>query len=98
MGGVIAPMMDAVAQSNFISQIQSDPMHAINDLVDQISQHYIGVSTQGSFGGGFQFNPKYLYATYGGLIAGIVGHKLANKFGINRYMKRVPMIGKYVQL
>jgi hypothetical protein len=88
-------MLDSMKECNFTGQLMSDPMNAVVDLVDQISQHYIGISTQGSFQG---FNPKYLYQTYGGLMAGIVGHYVATKFGINRAMKRIPLVGKYIAL
>ena len=95
IGGVIAPMLDAAKECNFVAQIQSDPLNAVTDMVDQISQHYIGFSTKGSFVG---FNSKYMIQTYGGLVAGIVGHYVANKFGINRAMKRIPLVGKYIAL
>ena len=97
IGGVVAPMLDAAKECNFVTQIQTDPVNAFTDLIDQISQHYIGISTQGSFGSA-QFNPKYLWQTYGGLAAGIAGHWVAQKTGVNRYMKRIPMIGKYIAL
>lgn len=36
--------------------------------------------------------------TYVPIALGVVGHKLANKFGVNRAMKKIPLIGKYAQL
>jgi hypothetical protein len=36
--------------------------------------------------------------TYSMLIAGYVGHMIANKIGANRAMGKIPLIGKYVKL
>ena len=35
---------------------------------------------------------------WGPIIGGAVGHMIANKVGINRYMHRIPMVGKYLSL
>lgn len=39
-----------------------------------------------------------MVATYTGILAGFIGHKLATRFGINRYMAKIPLAGKYLEL
>lgn len=94
IGGVVAPVAISLQKSNFLTDIQSDPMKATTGLIDQLCQRYTGLSPL--YGNPWSLQP--VIETYTGLFAGIVGHKLANKFGINRYMKRVPFLGKYIQL
>jgi hypothetical protein len=94
LGGVVAPMVVAIQKSNFISDVQSDPMKAVSGLADQICQRYTGFSPL--YGQTWSMQP--MIETYTGLLAGVAGHMLANKFGVNRTMKRVPFIGKYIQL
>jgi hypothetical protein len=36
--------------------------------------------------------------TYGSLLAGYLGHRLATKFGVNRYLGKIPILGKWVEL
>lgn len=69
-------------------------------FLDQIGQRYTGVSFFPDASGrqSTDINFAYLANTYGGLLAGVVGHKLANKFGVNRAMKKIPIVGKWVQL
>ena len=68
------------------------------DVLDQIGQRYTGISIFPERSGNRGFNTTYLFNTYGGLLAGIAGHMLATKFGVNKYMRRIPMIGKYIAL
>lgn len=35
---------------------------------------------------------------YAPIVGGLLGHWLANKAGINKYMHRIPMVGKYISL
>lgn len=92
--GVVAPMLIAVQKSNFLTDVQTDPMKASTGLIDQICQRYTGLSPLY----GNPFNAGFLFETYGGLAAGIFGHMLANKFGVNKSMKKIPFLGKYVEL
>jgi hypothetical protein len=39
--------------------------------------------------------PITTYATIG---LGILGSKLANKFGVNRQIRKIPVVGKYIKL
>jgi len=32
------------------------------------------------------------------VVMGVVGHKIANKLGINRTMKKIPLLGQYIKL
>jgi len=98
LGGVVAPMMDSFERAGGMSQLQSDPMKFGTGFVDQIGQHYMGLSIFPGQSGVRGLNTAYLFNTYSGLLAGIAGHMLANKLGVNRQMRRVPVIGKWVQL
>ena len=98
LGGVVAPMMDSFERAGGMDDLKSDPVKFGKGFIDQIAQHYTGYSVFPDVSGVTGLNTQYLFNTYGGLLAGVVGHMLANKFGINRYMKKVPLIGKYVQL
>lgn len=35
---------------------------------------------------------------WGPIIGGAAGHFIANKIGVNRYMHKLPMVGKYISL
>lgn len=48
--------------------------------------------------GAGQFFVQYPVKTYGELIAGAIGSKIATKLGANRQMNKIPMLGKYVKL
>ena len=52
---------------------------------------------------GYDLNKKEwtggnMLSTYGAMFAGILGHMLASKLGANRAIKRIPILGKWVQL
>lgn len=94
MGGLVAPMATALQKSNFFADIQTDPMKATTGLIDQVFQRYTGFSPL--YGYGWQMQP--LIETYGGLFAGMAGHMIANKLGVNKQFRKIPVVGKYVQL
>jgi len=56
----------------------------------ELRKNVMGVEWDGSF------NPGALVGTYTPIITGVVVHKLANKFGINSYVRR--MTGGYLSL
>jgi hypothetical protein len=87
-------MWDSFERAGGIGSLTADPIGFGKGFVDQIGQHYTGYS----FLSGGGMNTAYLFNTYGGLIAGYAGHMIANKLGVNRYMKKIPMVGKWVQL
>lgn len=95
IGGLVAPMLTAVQKSNFISDIQSDPLKAIIGLTDQIGQRYTGFSMFGFEQG---FHPEHVIPTYLGLGLGVVGSKLATMSGVNRTIGMIPYIGKKIKL
>jgi len=45
-----------------------------------------------------KFFPQHLITTYGEIVAGAIGSKIATKLGVNHTMAKIPMIGKYVKL
>jgi hypothetical protein len=67
-------------------------------FIDQIGQRYTGISIFPEMSGAKGFNLAPVFETYTGLIAGVVGSKLATGFGINKYTKRIPIVGKWVKL
>jgi len=99
-GGVVYPVMDSLSKSNFIHDVQQPGgmMNATKGLVDQLGQHYTGFSIFPELGAQTSFQPMEAVKTYGALGAGVVGHMLANKFGVNRQIKRVPFIGNKIEL
>lgn len=50
----------------------------------------------GQWGGIFGW--KSMLKTYGSMLAGYAGSKVATKLGANRALKNVPIIGKYIKL
>lgn len=83
--GMVAPMVDPIKLA--------------------ISGNFEGALAEtGSRVTGYNFQSKTFVPMYAverfwlPFIAGIVGHKLAQKSGVNRYMSKLPMIGKMVQL
>jgi len=97
LGGVVAPMAIALQKSNFVADVQTDPMKAISGLVDQIGQRYTGFSflySEANPG----FHSEWIIPTYTGLAAGYAGHMIANKLGVNRQIAKVPFVGKHIQL
>ena len=94
IGGVVAPMADSFENVGGVDALQSNPIQFGKDMIDQISQHYTGISP--FYKVGFQLDK--VVQTYGGLAMGIIGDKIANATGLNRIMKRIPFIGKYVKL
>jgi hypothetical protein len=98
LGGVVAPMVQSFNYAGGVGLLQSDPVGLGRGMLDQIGQRYMGISIFPDMSGvkGFQINP--VIETYGGLFAGIFGHMIASKFGVNRYMKKIPLIGKWVSL
>ena len=98
LGGVVAPMIDSFERAGGMNDLQSDPVKFGKGFIDQIGQHYMGYSIFPDVSGVTGLNTQYLFNTYGGLLAGVIGHMVANKLGVNRYMKKVPLIGKYIQL
>ncbi len=95
IGGLVAPMMTAVQKSNFVNDVQTDPMKAVTGLLDQIGQRYTGFSLFGFEQG---FHPEHIIPTYAGLAMGVVGSKLATMSGVNRTMRQIPYIGKRIKL
>lgn len=52
---------------------------------------------------GYDLNEKKwtggnMVATYGSLLMGYVGHVLAGKFGANRAIAKIPIVGKWIEL
>ena len=96
LGGVVSPMVQSFNTCGGLSAFQHNPGNFAYNMADQIMQRYTGMHLNPKFGSGI--NTAYLFNTYGGLAMGIVGHKVASKFGVNSQLKKIPMIGKYIQL
>ena len=80
-------------EGDILVNFQRDPSGAILGVANQIVKQYTGMRLSGD-----GFDQSYLISTYGGLAAGVAGHMVANRLGVNKQMKRIPMLGKYVQL
>ena len=93
--GFIAPVLKSVQKSNFINDVQTDPVKAFTGLIDQIGIRYTGISMMGNHEG---IDTGQVIPTYVGLFAGVVGSKIATKFGVNRQVKRLPFIGGKFEL
>jgi hypothetical protein len=39
-----------------------------------------------------------MLSTYAALLAGYFGHRIASKFGVNRMMHKIPLVGRYLEL
>jgi type IV secretory pathway VirB2 component (pilin) len=67
----------------------------VQEFIDILGINFLGYKfSDGSnwWSRGFPLN------TYVPIALGVVGHKLANRFGVNRVMKRIPIVGKYIAL
>lgn len=99
IGGVVAPMLGAWTDAGVMDKLNAGtPLEAAKAMLNEISLRYIGYQPFVGYQTTMGFNFDKVIPTYGGLIAGVVGHMVATKFGINRQMKRIPFLGKYVQL
>lgn len=61
-----------------------------------MSMNFTGFSMKGPDAG--TFYPQQLVNTYVPIIVGYLGHKIANRLGVNRQFKKIPFVGKYAQL
>jgi hypothetical protein len=95
LGGVVAPAMISLEKSNFWNDVQTDPTKAIMGFIDQMGQRYTGFSFMGKYEG---FQASQMIPTYTGLIVGMIGSKIATKTGVNRQIKRLPIIGGKIKL
>ena len=93
---VASPIIQSFNTVGGISTLRSDPSKFIMHMADQLMQRFTGFHLLPEYGTGI--NTAYLANTYGGLALGIVGHKAASKFGVNRTIKKIPVIGKYIEL
>jgi hypothetical protein len=98
MGGLVAPVMQSFDAAGGVSGLTSNPALTAQATLDQIGQKYTGYSFFPQLSNTTGWHPEFMIGTYGGLIAGVIGHMIANKLGVNRYMKRIPLVGKWVQL
>ena len=51
-----------------------------------------------SYSSGVYDMRRALYNSWLPIGSGVIIHKAANKLGVNRYLKRIPFIGKYIAL
>ncbi len=100
LGGVVAPAVQSMNVAGGLAYFQQNPMDFMTNFLDQMGQRYTGFALlrPNNPDNTTPFNISLLAQTYGGLIAGVVGHKLATKFGVNRQMRRIPFLGKYIEL
>jgi hypothetical protein len=70
-----------------------DMQGAIKEFADVVSINFTGYKPSD---GSWWFNK--VAQTYGGIILGYAGSKIADKVGANRMMRRVPLVGKYIKL
>jgi len=91
-------MMDSFQRAGGIGALQSDPINFGKGFLDQVGQHYIGFSMFPDVSGVNGFNFAEPVKTYTALIAGVLGSKLASATGVNRYMKKIPIVGSRIKL
>ena len=63
-----------------------------NNVVDDLKWTYLGLHHDN------KFNLNQLITSYIPVMAGIAASAACTKFGINRQIKRVPLLGKWVKL
>lgn len=95
--GLVQPVFGGEGYIGALPYVQSGNFQdALLEAGNILSMNFTGFSMKGPDAG--QFNWQKPFNTYSRILAGWVGHKLATKAGVNRQMKKVPMIGKYIQL
>lgn len=72
--------------------IQDTVMEGAEILVE----NFTGFGIKGPEAG--KFFPDLLLKTYGEIVIGAIGSKIATKLGANKSMRKIPMLGKYVKL
>lgn len=77
------PMLQAGAQ----------PADAALEFGNILSRNFTGYDMKER-----KFNFQDPLETYGMILAGYAGSKLASKIGINAQMKKIPVIGKWIKL
>jgi len=65
---------------------------APKEFVDVIGINFLGRKFSDGSNWGFPF------ATYSEIALGMAGSWLMNKFGVNKQIKKIPMVGKYIKL
>ena len=70
-----------------------------------LSGNYMGaIAEAGARYTGYNFQTQkfdFMYALMNGwapFLAGVAGHYAAQRFGVNRYIRKVPMIGRWISL
>jgi len=91
-------MYDSFNSAGGMGALQSDPIVFGKGFLDQIGQHYIGLSIFPETSGGLSWNFQPMMKTYGALIMGVIGSKIASSTGVNRYMKKIPFVGSRIKL
>lgn len=88
-----APFLEAATNPQVQSAIKSgDGFGAAKSVVNILSMRYTGYSTYSK-----DWNIQRAIPTWTGIVAGIMVHKLAGKH-INRHLKKIPLIGKYLAI
>ena len=76
---------------------EGNPTAAAIEFVDVIGINFLGYkfSDGSSWWSGHSHSPINTYAELG---LGILGSKLASKFGVNKQIRKIPFAGKYIKL
>lgn len=90
----VAPLFKSVTKTNSFVNFQSDPMKWGQTLVDQIGQQYTGISCFPEISGQV-YHWDQAIPTWIGLGVGVAVHKFLGPLA-NRYMRKIPLVGKYI--
>lgn len=90
IGGLLSNIFKTAPSGNFIfNRIQGGDWQG---LMYDAREVFLGIDSNGKF----QLN--WVIDTYSKPIIGFLISKIATKLGVNREMKKIPFIGKYVKL
>ena len=80
-------------RNNGIQQAMNGDINGAKSYLNELAVNFTGYDAASG-----SWNINRAIETYVPIVVGAMGSKLATAVGVNRYMRKVPFIGKYVKL
>jgi len=91
--GMILGGNDKAGHTGLIKAMQTgDPAWMAREVTNIIPYEIVGYKWDGSWDWGI------IARNLGLIVVGGMVHKMANRFGANRYMDKIPLVGKYLSI
>lgn len=79
-----------------LAHARTSPQEGLREFIDVLSINWTGYKP--SSGSWHFLSQGYPVKTYGLILMGWLGSKVATYFGANRVMRKIPIVGKYLKL